>query len=244
MDLSNKTIFITGASSGIGRKLSLDAAKAGAKLYITGRDKSKLNSTKGLCCENSSIEIIIADLRLSDEITNLVTRLPLLDGIVLNAGVIDYVPIKLISQNRIKEVFSVNFDSNVLLIQSLLKLKKIKNNSSIVFVSSISAHLGISGTALYAASKAALSAFAKVLASELASKKIRVNIISPGLLRSDVIENNDNLLPENIELAEKEYPLGYGTTSNVSDQTIYLLSDHSVWMTGTDIILDGGYTLK
>jgi NAD(P)-dependent dehydrogenase (short-subunit alcohol dehydrogenase family) len=169
--------------------------------------------------------------------------LPPLNGIVLNAGIIDYTPIKYLTKEKIENILMVNFISNVLLINKLLGLRKIQNAASIVFISSISAHLGVPGTSIYAASKAALTAFAKVLACELSNKKIRVNIISPGLVSTNLINKISTI--SNVENNEhNNYPLGIGTVNNVSDQVIHLLSDRSKWMTGTDILIDGGFTLK
>ena len=243
--LTEKNILITGATSGIGKQISFDVASNNGNAILTGRNNELLNKVAELIEDRQKVKIpiYITDLNNEDHIIAMANSLPLLDGIVLNAGIIDYTPIKYLTKEKIEVILMVNFISNVLLINKLLDLKKIKNDASIVFISSISAHLGVPGTSIYAASKAALTAFAKVLASELSIKKIRVNIISPGLVSTDLINRNSTV--SNIEKNELNYyPLGIGTVNNVSDQVIHLLSDRSKWMTGTDIVIDGGFTLK
>ncbi|HJY11607.1 MAG TPA: SDR family oxidoreductase, partial [Flavobacterium sp.] len=112
-------------------------------------------------------------------------------------------------------------------------------------ISSISSKLGIGGTAMYAASKAALVSFSKVLATELAPQGIRSNSICPGIIKTAMTEKaNDVVSEEELKKAEAEYPLGYGEPADVAGLTMYLLSDMSKWMTGSDLIIDGGFTLK
>lgn len=243
--LAGKNILITGASSGIGKQISVDVASNNGNAILTGRNNVQLNNLVSFIVNKYNVQpsLYIADLNNEDEIFKLADFLPPLNGIVLNAGIIDYTPIKYLTKDKIQNILMVNFLSNVLLINKLIVSRKIQNSASIVFISSISARMGVPGTSIYAASKAALSAFAKVLASELSNKKIRVNIISPGLVSTSLINNvsivNDI---ENSEL--NKYPLGIGTVNNVSDQVIHLLSDRTIWMTGTDILIDGGFSLK
>ena len=243
--LIDKNILITGASSGIGKQIAIDVVSNNGNAILTGRNIEHLNKVSDLIADSNKVKIplYITDLNNEEDIFGMANSLPPLNGIVLNAGIIDYTPIKYLTKEKIENILMVNFISNVLLINKLLGLRKIQNSASIVFISSISAHLGVPGTSIYAASKAALTAFAKVLASELSNKKIRVNIISPGLVSTDLINNNSTV--SNVEKNElNNYPLGIGTVHNVSDQVIHLLSDRSKWMTGTDILIDGGFTLK
>lgn len=241
--LSGKKIFITGVSSGIGRVLARDLSQYSAELHLTARNEERLHETIRLCTQGTTTSYL-ADLSSTSDMQQLTDALPVLDGIILNAGVVEYLPVKMISEKKLRGVFSVNFDANVLLIQQLLKKKKIAGGASIVFISSVSAHMGVPGTALYAASKAALTAFAKVLASELAPRKIRVNTISPGIVKTTAIEDNNKLSTDAMTEAEKAYPLGYGTAEDITGQVAYLLSDQARWMTGSDIVMDGGFMLQ
>ncbi len=228
--LTNKNIFITGASSGIGKQIAIDCSFNNASIFICARRNSELNNVLNMLNSSTRNSASQGDITNEADVDHIINNLPNLDGIVLNAGLISYRPISLINYKSIKDVFSINFDANVILIQKLLKLKKINNNASIVFITSISSHFGIKGTALYAASKAALRSFSKVLASELSDKGIRSNTISPGLIGVNDFHNQN-------------YPLGLGNVTDVSNQVIYLLSNKSKWITGSDFILDGGYSL-
>jgi NAD(P)-dependent dehydrogenase (short-subunit alcohol dehydrogenase family) len=240
--LSSKNILVTGASSGIGKQIAIDCALNNANLFLCARRINELQEVK--CnLQNPSAHLVIAvDITKENDIHKLVDALPILDGVILNAGLVSYRPITLINEISIRQIFSINFDANVLLLQHLLKSKKIRNGASIIFIGSISAHLGNPGTALYAASKAAISAYSKVLASELSIKGIRSNVISPGLIKTEIFETASGLNNSEISL-EKKYPLGIGIVSDVSNQAVFLLSSKSRWITGTDIIIDGGYTL-
>jgi NAD(P)-dependent dehydrogenase (short-subunit alcohol dehydrogenase family) len=127
--------------------------------------------------------------------------------------------------------------------KELIKNKKINKGGSIVFISSISTKLGIPGTSIYASSKAALSTYAKVVASEISKQQIRSNIISPGIIKS-ITPNVETAIEISDKRLEEEYPFGFGSTSDVANLVAFLLSDLSRWITGSDIVIDGGYNLK
>ena len=238
--LKNKNIFVTGASSGIGKQISIDAAFSEANILMTGRNEKELKKILDFIHKkNKKASFFTADLIHEEEIIKVCNLLPELSGIVLNAGIVDYSPVKHISLKKMISLFQINFFSNVLLIKNLLKQRKIKDKASIVFIGSISSELGVPATTMYAASKSALTSFSKVLASELISKKIRVNTISPGLVKTKVLKN----IAE-IHKNSNDYPLGYGDVKDVSNQVLFLLSDKSKWITGTNIKIDGGYLLK
>ncbi|MFH6946281.1 SDR family NAD(P)-dependent oxidoreductase [Flavobacterium sp. FlaQc-50] len=242
--LEDKNILVTGASSGIGRQIAITASELGAKLTIIGRNVEKLNETLSLLKGNDH-KVHVIDLSDSANLATLISESTPYDGVVFNAGVVEYLPVKFLNENKINAVFGTNFDSNVVLSQKLMKGKLLKKGGSLVFVSSISSKLGVPGTAMYTASKAALSAFSKVLASELASQGIRSNSVSPGIIKTAMTEQaSDVVSDEELKKAESEYPLGYGEPADVAGLIMYLLSDVSKWMTGSDLIIDGGFTLK
>jgi NAD(P)-dependent dehydrogenase (short-subunit alcohol dehydrogenase family) len=242
--LQNKNILVTGASSGIGREIAITASKLGAKVTIVGRNVEKLKETISLLTGNGH-KMYAADLSVAANIDELIGESLPYDGVVFNAGIVEYLPVKFLNENKIDSIFSVNFDSNVILSQKLIKKKLLQKKASLVFISSISSKLGVSGTAMYAASKAALISFSKVLATELAPQGIRSNSICPGIVKTAMTEQASNVVSEEeLKKAESEYPLGYGEPSDVAGLTMYLLSDISKWMTGSDLIMDGGFTLK
>lgn len=238
----NKHLLITGASSGIGQHAALELANFGARLCLLGRNLSKLEEIKSQTNSIDNLKFLAGDLNNLDYLDKLSSTLQPIDGLVLSAGVIDYTPAKLITDKRIRKVFDINFDANVLLIQHLLKRKKINDGASIVFISSISSKLGVAGTGLYAASKAAITAYAKVLSTELSTRRIRVNVIHPGIVKTNLIENQEIVNQDEMMKIELQYPLGFGSVNDVSNQILYLLSDLSKWVTGSEYIIDGGHT--
>jgi NAD(P)-dependent dehydrogenase (short-subunit alcohol dehydrogenase family) len=238
--LADKNILITGSSSGIGKQIAIDCSLNNSNNFLCARRLDRLLELRKILKNPENQNVFQIDLSIEIELDELVNRLPNLDGIVLNAGVVQYRPISLITSQNIRDVFNVNFESNVLLIQKLLKAKKINKGASIVIISSISTRLGVPGTALYSASKAALTSFSKVLASELSTKSIRVNTISPGLVNTEIYQSALRLSDN----SSSNYLLGVGDVTDVSNQVLFLLSNNSKWITGTDIILDGGYLLS
>jgi NAD(P)-dependent dehydrogenase (short-subunit alcohol dehydrogenase family) len=244
MNLKEKHILVTGASSGIGRQVAIDVSKLGAQLTITGRNLTELKNTLAqLKGENHSG--IGCDLTKIDELKKLSNDLKTIDGIVHCAGIVKPVPVKFINEMQIDEVFSINFKSVVLLNAQLLQQKKINNNASIVLISTISTLYPYFGGGIYIASKAALEGYGKTLALELASKKIRVNILQPALVKTAIYQSTveSALSEDEMQRYEKQYPLGIGETEDVSDAVCYLLSQKSKWITGTCIPMDGGLTL-
>lgn len=245
LDLQGKNILVTGASSGIGKDIAILLSKLGARLIITGRDHDRLNQTAALLDNQGTHLAVIADMDAETDIKALVEKVEKLDGAVFCAGIIDYSPVKFLSKEKTNKVLSVNFVSQVLLTQGLLKEKKIAKQSSLVYISSVSSKLGVAGTAVYAASKAALSAFAKVLATELAGQRIRVNSLSPGIVKTPMTDGADSAISsDDMKEDEKKYPLGYGSTIDVANYVAFLLSDNSPWITGSDLVMDGGFTLN
>jgi NAD(P)-dependent dehydrogenase (short-subunit alcohol dehydrogenase family) len=236
-DIEDKTLLITGASSGLGKELAIQCAKLGAKVIITGRDENRLKETFS---QSDNIYLPIpADLSFEDDINKLTQQLPILDGVIFCAGVVEYAPVKLINSNRINNTMSINFNSQVLLTQQLIKQRKLNRGSSLVYISSIASKIGVAGTAMYAASKSALNAFVKVTANELSTQSIRANSICPGIILTPMGEKAQSMNED----VGKDYPLGLGTPKDIVGPCVFLLSEASRWVTGTEMILDGGLTL-
>ena len=236
--IREKYILITGASSGIGREIAIRCSQGGAHVIITGRNQARLEETRNLMSGEHTI--IACDLSEEQNIQELVKQLPELHGAVFCAGVIEYNPVRFINSTKIRNTFAVNFDSQVVLTQQLIKQKKLKSGSSLVYVSSIASLLGVAGTAMYAASKASLNAFVKVTASELAPQKIRANSICPGIVITPMGEHAQDMSED----LAKDYPLGLGQPVDVAAPCIFFLSEASKWITGTELVMDGGLTLK
>jgi NAD(P)-dependent dehydrogenase (short-subunit alcohol dehydrogenase family) len=245
LELRDKRILITGASSGIGRGIAILLSKFGAGLIITGRDEARLNDTLNLLDNKDQHLVLKSDLESQEDLDKLMEHIDKIDGAVFCAGVVEYNPVKFLSREKINKIFNINFVSQVILTQLLLKQKRINKGASLVYISSVSSKLGVAGTAMYAASKAALSSFVKVLATELAGQKTRANALSPGIVRTPMTEGGGSAIAqEDLDEDEKKYPLGYGTIDDVANYVAFLLSDRSQWITGSDLVLDGGFTLN
>lgn len=241
--LDNKTILVTGASSGIGRGIAIDCSKMGASVVATARNKERLQDTL-LNMEGNHNKFLIADLSNKDNISVLVDALPVLDGIVLSAGIIKTVPVKNITDNAIEEIFNVNIISEIRLLSSLLKKKKLSHGASVVIISSVSTFNVKVGNSLYSATKGAVNSFAKAMALEVSRQKMRVNCIQPGFVPSSILNKSGIEQDDFLKWYAERHPLGFGTPSDIANACIYLLSDASKWVTGSIFTIDGGYTLQ
>ena len=241
--LEGKTILVTGASSGIGKATAIECAKMGAKLVITGRDETRLNEVYNSLEGEGHIQII-ADLSIDEDIQRLAKEVPVLNGCVNNAGYNIMSVIQFIKKDDLERIMNVNLAEPIILTQLLVKNKKMAKDSSIVFTSSISARGRNSvGNSMYSATKGGLSSFMKNAALELAAKRIRCNAVLPGMVETPLKEGKSNITEEQWEINRQLYPLKrFGKPEEIAYGIIYLLSDASAWVTGTELIIDGGMT--
>jgi NAD(P)-dependent dehydrogenase (short-subunit alcohol dehydrogenase family) len=243
ISLEGKNILVTGASSGIGKAVAITCAQLGAKVLVSGRDAVRLNETL-LSMHGTGHAMCCADLCKEQEIEALAEACNELQGVVHAAGIIYPLPAKFIRNKHLREVMQVNYEGPVILMSALLARKKVSAGASLVFISSVSAHHSYAAGALYTASKSALEAYAQTLAIEYAAKKIRVNVLSPGLVRTPILEQTMQASgPEQVAAHERKYPLGFGEPKDVAEAAAYFLSDSARWITGQNLILDGGLTL-
>lgn len=238
--LEGKTILVTGASSGIGRGAAIECSKMGARVIATARNEERLNETISLL-EGEGHEIRVCDLNEKEAVKNLVDSLPEVQGVINNAGFTTIQPIPFIDEDVFQSIMQVNTISPVLILKYLVKKKKLKSGSSVVFTSSLAGIGMVSvGNTMYACSKGAISAFIQGAAKELASKNIRVNAVCPAMVDSQILASGtitDDQLKKTMEL----YPLGrFGVPQDVAWAMIYLLSDASSWITGVNLPIDGG----
>ena len=241
--LQNKTILVTGASSGIGKQIAKSICEMGGNVVITGRDKERLQETFSQLQAGDNI-IFAADLLKQNDLVTLVNQLPLLDGIVHCAGVVKPFPVKFLSEEKIQETFLTNYNIQILLMAQITRQKKLNKKASIVFLSSISAAHPHKGGALYAGSKAAIEAFSKVVALEFYPQGIRSNCIAPAMVKTPMYEYAEKgASKETLDEHVNKYPLGVGEPLDVANTAVFLLSDASKWITGITITLDGGFLL-
>lgn len=242
-DISNKRILVTGASSGIGKAVSIALAQAGALLTITGRDKTRLEETFNQINSHGKHTMVPADLSKDENISDLVSATRDLDGIVHAAGVLKPFPIKFLNEKHFREIQRINYEAPVLLTASLLKSRKINEGASIVFISSISSRFGYKGGALYTGTKAALDSFSRTLALEHAAQKIRSNTINAGMVRTRIFDQASDIITSDLMDAHgNSYPLGFGEPEDIANAVMFLLSPASRWITGTSLVMDGGLT--
>ena len=244
--LERKSILVTGASSGIGQAIAIECSKLGANVIITARNAKRLNDTfSKLEGDKKNHLQIITDLTKEDEIIYLVSQLPKLDGCVNNAGIVKLIPTQFISSKEIENIHQVNLIAPMLLTKYLVRKKIMNNPSSIVFTSSVSGVYRVSiGNSIYATSKCGIDAFMRTAALELAPKGIRCNSVNPAMVETKILDRGQLTIAQYDE-DRKKYPLGrYGTPVDVAYAVIFLLSDASSWITGSDIKIDGGITLN
>ena len=242
--LTGKTILVTGASSGIGHATAIECSKMGAKLIITGRNEERLQQTFE-SLEGDGHQQIAIDISTQDGVNKLVENVSSVDGLFNNAGVSVTKPIGFIKGDLIDYLFDINVKTPILLTNMMVKKKKINKGGSIVFTSSIGRYVVTPGNNLYAGSKGALSSFMRGAAVELASKNIRCNAILPGMIETPIMKSKGSISEEQWEINKQKYPLKrFGTPEEVAWLVIYLFSDASKFVTGSEFIIDGGRSLS
>ncbi len=246
--LENKNILVTGASSGIGKATAIECSKIGANVVITARNEERLKAVfDELDTSNGQQhQMLIADLSSGEGLDSLAAAIPELDGVSSNAGMaIGNKPIKFIKEEDVLAIMNTNTFSHAMLAKLLFKKKKLKNNASMVFTASIGGVVSYGpGNTIYGMSKAALQSFVKYAAIEFAPRGIRCNNVCPGMIETPLI-NLDALTDEDKAIDADKYLLKrYGQPVEVARTIVFLLSDASSFITGTNIVVDGGYTVN
>lgn len=245
LGLSQKVALVTGGSSGIGRAISTQVAEAGGVVCVVARDEAKIEDTLAELRGSGHVGIpwdLSETTTLEDLAEEIYSKIGRVDGIVHSAGKYQANPLRAIRISDVEEVFELNVFSPLLLTKSLLHRARRAQTMSVVFVGSVSSHRGQSGASTYSASKAALSTIASSLVAELGRDGIRFNTVVAGLVDTDLSQGIRNRLGEEAwsDLIH-EHPLGLGTAEEIANAVIFLLSDKSKWITGTQLVVDGGY---
>ena len=249
--LENKVIIITGASSGIGAQCAIDCSKMGARVVLVARNEEGLKQILEQCEEPSRHIILPLDLSLSDglkdAIKDVVAKVGKINGVVNCAGMSSVTPLKLITDELLDQFFRTNVYSAINLSKEVTRVGNYDKNGgcSIIFFASIMGLCGDKCKTMYSATKGALIAAARSMACELAKNKIRVNVVSPGAIEPPINAKLPHMAdPELRKELEDKHLLGLGECSDISNACIYLLSDAAKWVTGQNLIVDGGYTAK
>lgn len=245
MRLAGKTIFISGATSPLGGAIAASCAAAGARLVICGRNEANLDR---LSAEVGSavIERFVLDLDDTKNFQRVITSLHgrySIAGFVHAAGLHEIAPLKVTQPDRIMRSIQVNTIAGIELSRLLAHRRLIdeSSGSSHLFLSSVASHKAESGLLAYATAKAALNAASRSLAIELASKKVRVNVLTLGWINTPAAQRTlDAIGAERAALQAAKYPLGFGRIEDVTAAALFMLSDESRWMTGSELRMDGG----
>lgn len=241
--LSGKSILVTGAASGIGRCVAVEASKLGASLTLVDLNEQGLQDTLYLMQGEEHV-IQVCDLTNSDSRSELARFSPKLDGLVHCAGVGMTLPFKFCGEKELGRIMDINFFGPTFLTQTLLKSKKISNNASIIYMASIDGTVtGHVGNSCYSASKGAIMGSVRSQALELASRGIRVNCVSPARVNTPLLKR-DNISDEQVKANIQAYPMKrYADPIEVAGYILYLLSDVSTYTSGSNLIIDGCFTL-
>ncbi|NLZ54224.1 MAG: SDR family oxidoreductase [Thermoanaerobacteraceae bacterium] len=248
MSLKGKRILVTGASSGIGRETSILLSKLGAEVVLLARNMERLKETFRKL-EGNGHSIYEYDLEQLDDIPQLLKTIAseqgCLSGLFHAAGIEATLPLNMIKKKKIETVFKTSAFATLLLAKGFSHKDVREETSSLVFMSSAAGLTGNNGISLYSASKAAVDGAVRALAVELAQKKISVNSIAAGLVRTEMYEDIVKRAPiEAINKKMERYPLGFGYPEDVAMAAAFLLSDASKWITGTTMVVDGGFTIS
>lgn len=240
--LEGKTILITGAASGIGKETAIESSKMGAKIVAVDLNADGLNA---LVPQLEGEGHLTFDGNLcNDEFLKLLAEnAPVLNGVFLCAGVSDTTLVKFLTEEKIDRVFNINVKAPVMMLKYLLKKKKVADGGSLVWMSSYGAEKVEPGLGIYAASKSAVNGFMRAYAKELIGKKIRSNSIMPMMIKTELISTLTTISEEDWKKQEAMYPLGFGAPQDVARVSMFLFSDASRWITGTQFRMGGGSDL-
>lgn len=242
--IEGKNILVTGATSGIGRATAIECARMGANVILNGRNVSRLEETLCMMCDVEKHHIISADLTDEEQVKTLIEQCPAVDGVACCAGVANMNPFAFVSQEEIERVFHVNCFAPVMLVNRLMKAKKLGKGSSVVFVSSVDGPKIVhAGNSVYSGSKNALVGMARNMAIDLAGKKMRVNCVLPGTTDTPMIHTG-SATDESLAETAKSLPMKrFAQPEEIANAIIFLLSDAASYITGTEITVDGGNSI-
>ena len=248
--LEEKVIVISGAASGIARQCAINCSKMGARLILLDLNEEGLMETMGLVERPKEHFWAIVNLleyeKVSASIKEAVARLGRISGLLNCAGISTTNLFKLTKPEELDKFFHVNVYTGYFLAQEVCKMGNLsEEGGSIVFFSSVAGSFGEVGKSTYGMTKAALLNLSKHLACELARKNVRVNSISPGAICTPINMNLPHMKdPEKRAALEAQHLLGLGETTDIANACIYLLSDASRWVTGTNLFVDGGFSAR
>lgn len=240
--------LITGVTSGIGMGTCIKLLEEGHRVLGIGRNRdsivdviNKFGPNKCVFyrydfANNTDVESVFLDF---------LAKHGKLDGMVHCAGIDEVLPLSLYTREKVDRIFQINIQSAIELLRVFSKKKISNEGASVIMLSSVMGVLGQVGKVAYCSTKAAILGLVKAAALELAKKGLRVNAVSPGIVKTPLTEKLFSSLPEsNIEKIEAMHPLGFGEVEDVIPMILFLLSTQSRWITGQNFIIDGGYSIQ
>ncbi len=248
-DFGDRWIVVSGASSGIGRGIAIELVRRGARVVLVGRRQANLEETARLAGDPSKCEVCVLDLTRHDDIgpaiTALAGRLGRLYGLVHCAGIVQTLPLASSKPDRLRAMFDLNFVAGIELARAFARRDVLDEaGGSLLWIASVYAHVGAPGQIGYCASKGAIVAAARAMALELAPRKLRVNCLSPGMVRTEMTDaGNSRMSAEQWQKIVAMHPLGTGEPGDVARAAAFMLDPRNTWITGADLVIDGGYTL-
>lgn len=240
-------ILLTGATSGIGLETLRRLLENKNRVFAVARDFSKISDLLELYTHN--IVPIVFDLKETENIYRIFNEINLvdqkLDALIHCAGIEETVPLTLYSPTKIKNIYEVNVFAGIELLRHFTKKKYSNDGASAVFVSSVMGILGQPGKIGYCSTKSAVLGMVKASALEFSKRKIRVNAVLPGVVNTPMTLNLfSQISAENVEGIKAMHPLGIGEVSDIVPTIEFLISAGSRWITGQNIIIDGGYSTQ
>ena len=248
MSLEGRTVLVTGASSGLGRETSILLSRLGAKLILVGRQRDQLQATAAQLAP-APYRIEEFDLNQLDAINEWLKRIATeeggLHGLVHCAGIQAFSPLRMMKRDKIDQLLRINFLAAVELTKAFRQRDVCRKPASLVFLSSVMGLVGMPALSIYCASKGALDSFCRSMALEYASEDIRVNCVCPGLVRTEMsAKMEQQMTAEQFAAVQAAHPLGLGSPQDVANAVAFLLAETGRWITGTTLVVDGGYTAK
>jgi 3-oxoacyl-[acyl-carrier protein] reductase len=248
LGLSQKTVLVTGASSGIGRETAILASKHGAKVVLVARRASVLEDVAAEL-PGAGHSVVPFDLADTDGIPSMLRAVAenvgSLDGLVHAAGIHSTLPLRSIQSANVQELFNVNVTTAFMLAKGFRHKQVRSTESSVVLLSSAVGLVGQPGVSIYSSTKGAIASLTKSLALELAREGIRVNCVCPGVVQTEMVNGlRARIGEEGFRKVAHAHPLGLGDPADVANAVLFLLSSASRWVTGSSMVVDGGYTAQ
>jgi NAD(P)-dependent dehydrogenase (short-subunit alcohol dehydrogenase family) len=249
VDFGGRWVVVTGASSGIGQAIAVELGRRSARVVLIGRNQANLEATASQLPSDAS-RVIVQDLRQIDALMALIREHAQAHGRVYGlcycAGVVETRPLASFQAAGFRDMMDVNVTAGLELARAVCRRDVMtEDGGALLFVASIYGNVGMPGQMAYSATKGALQAASRSLSIELSRRRIRVNTLSPGLVRTPMTEAAFAVLSKDqVRDLEASHPLGTGTPADVARAATFLLAPQNGWITGTDFVIDGGYTAR